>query len=148
MLSHPQQNCENVAVTAASIASETTPCVPVNVTVHSVLDVVQIVGATLIPIAAIYIIAVIARKYPTDTLRWTSRRIGRILGHRAAKRVAMSILAAGLVAFGVGIFVPSNSPTPIAHMASACCLRWDCWAPCSERSCLVWRGLTACRPVG
>ena len=69
------------------------------------LAVVQFAGALLIPAAAVLIVAVVSKRHPTDTLRWTSRRISTLLGRRAVLGCALALLLVGLVAFGASIFV-------------------------------------------
>lgn len=67
------------------------------------MAVVQVVGALLIPTAALLIVAVISQRHPTKTERWTSRRISNLLGRRSILVPAMVLLMLGLVTFGASI---------------------------------------------
>ena len=80
-------------------------CGPAQFVVHSRLDVVQFIGATLLPVVAVLAIVVMARRHPTDTPRWTSRRITRLLGMPVVMPCALLMLAAGVVTFGASIFI-------------------------------------------
>lgn len=75
------------------------------------LAAVQFAGAVLIPVAAVLIIGVVSRRHPTQSLRWTSRRISHLLGRRAVVYPAVALLAVGLLAFGTSIFLsPEGGP--------------------------------------
>ena len=87
------------------LAADLGSCGSVKFAVHSSLAVVQLVGELLIPAAAVWIIAVISRRHPTDTPRYTSRRIVRALDRRTVRMSALGVLAAGLLAFGASIFI-------------------------------------------
>ena len=72
---------------------------------------VQVVGAALVvPIAAVWSIAVVARRNPTDTVRWTGRRMTALFGRMSTLRWAAGILIVGLIAFAASIFVPVVQP--------------------------------------
>lgn len=66
---------------------------------------VQLAGELLIPAAAVWIVAVIARRHPTDTPRYTSRRIILVLDRGAIRVLASAMLAAGLITFGASILL-------------------------------------------
>ena len=80
-------------------------CGPARFGLQSPLDVLQLAGALLIPAIAVVVIAIISRRNPTHTLRWTSRRIATLLGHRTAMPLSLLSLAAGVLIFGASIFV-------------------------------------------
>jgi hypothetical protein len=75
---------------------------------HSPLDVVQFVGALLIPAVAVILIARVSRRNPTRTLRWTSRRFATLLGHPTVMPLGLLVLTAGVLIFGASIFVTAD----------------------------------------
>ncbi len=84
-------------------------CGPIRFGLHSPLDVVQFVGALLIPAVAVIVIAMVSRRNPTRTLRWTSRRFAGLLSHPAVMTLGLIVLTAGVLIFGASIFVTAGS---------------------------------------
>ena len=69
------------------------------------LAVVQLVGAFLIPVAAVLIVGGVSRRHPTESQRWTGRRISTLLGKRSVLCLALVFLLLGLLIFGAGVLV-------------------------------------------
>lgn len=84
-------------------AAQFGPCGRMQFTMHSLLDVVQSVGQLVIPMAAVWIIFVISKKYPTGATSWTSLRVSTLLGRRSVTGLGLLILVLGLAAFGASI---------------------------------------------
>lgn len=84
-------------------------CGPVRFGLHSPLDVVQFIGALLIPAVAVIVIAMVSRRNPTRTLRWTSRRFAALLSHPAVMTLGLIVLTAGVLIFGASIFVTADN---------------------------------------
>lgn len=99
-------------MTSVTLAADPIPCAGVDVAGHTALDLVQVAGATLvIPLGAVWLIAVVARRNPTDVVRWTGPRMTSLFSRRSARLSGAAILVAGLAAFGVGIFAPVVQPS-------------------------------------
>lgn len=87
-----------------------TTCGALRLTASS-LAVIQFLGALAIPAAALVIVGVISKRHPTETLRWTSPRISKLLGRRSILYPALVLLLVGLLAFGAGILLrPEGGP--------------------------------------
>ncbi|WP_137147802.1 hypothetical protein [Mycolicibacterium sp. CR10] len=94
-------------MTSISLIAGASSCISGDIAAHRALDLVQVVGAALVvPIAAVWSIAVVARRNPTDTVRWTGRRMTALFGRMSTLRWAAGILIVGLIAFAASIFVP------------------------------------------
>ncbi|WP_167100080.1 hypothetical protein [Mycobacterium sp. DL592] len=76
---------------------------------RSSLDLVQLAGELLIPAAAVWIMAVVVRRHPTDVPRYTSPRITKALDKRAIRISAAVTLSAGLLIFGASIVTATDS---------------------------------------
>ena len=94
-------------MTFTALIAEAAPCVTGGPAAHRALDVVQVIGAAfVVPFAAVWIISVTARRNPTDTARWTGRRMTAIFGRTPTLRGAAALLVSGLMTFAISIFVP------------------------------------------
>jgi len=69
------------------------------------LAAVQLVGALLIPVAAVVIVAGVSRRHPTESQRWTSRRVSALLGRRPVLSAALALLLLGVLVFGADILM-------------------------------------------
>ena len=87
------------------LAAELGSCGSAKLVMRSPLDLVQFAGELLIPAAAIWIVAIILRRHPTDVPRYTSERITKLLDRPAIRVGGLVTLAAGLLIFGVSIFL-------------------------------------------
>lgn len=99
-------------------------CGPVRFGFSNPLAVVQFAGALLIPAVAVIAIGVVSRRYPTTTLRWTSRRVLLLLGNPVVLPMALLTLAVGAMAYAASIViaVPSGGgcqETLVAKVALA-----------------------------
>ncbi|MDA0251515.1 MAG: hypothetical protein O3A42_11300 [Actinobacteria bacterium] len=83
-------------------------CEPARFVLRTPLEIVQIVGAILIPVVAVIAIGYASRRYPTNTLRWTSRRMLNLLGNAAVLPLALGVLALGTIAYSAS--VAANTP--------------------------------------
>lgn len=90
------------------VAAELGSCGPVRFAAHSALDVAQLVGELLIPAAAVWVVAAISRRHPTETPRYTSRRIMLVLDRRAVRVLAAAMLVVGLLTFGASIVLTAD----------------------------------------
>lgn len=90
------------------LATGLTSCPPAKLAIRSPLDVIQFVGQLVIPAGAVWVIAFIAWRHPTDTPRYTSERILGVLDRRSVRIAALASVAAGLLIFGASIFITSD----------------------------------------
>lgn len=97
-------------------------CGPGQFGVLSGLDFVQLAGALLIPVGAVALVFVVTRRHPTDTLRWTSHRIITALASPFVVPCALALLAAGVLLFGVSIFVTPAGAADCAALGPAALL--------------------------
>lgn len=65
----------------------------------------QIVGAILIPLVAVVAIARVSGRYPTHTLRWTSRRALALAHVPAAMPIALVTLSLGVLVYCASIVI-------------------------------------------
>lgn len=66
---------------------------------------IQFLGALLILAVAVVIIGVVSQRHPTDTLRWTSRRISKLLGRRSILYPALGLVLLGALGFGASVLL-------------------------------------------
>ena len=69
------------------------------------LAAVQLAGALMIPAAAVVIVARVSKRHPTESQRWTSRRVSALLGKRPVLYAALAVLLLGVLVFGADIFM-------------------------------------------
>ncbi len=93
-------------MTSIELIAGATSCITGDVAADQALNVVQVVGAVAIPCAAVVTIAVVARRHPTDTLRWTGPRMTTLFSKTSTLRWAAGGLFVGLITFAVSIFAP------------------------------------------
>ena len=84
-------------------------CEPIRFGLNSAAQTIQLFGAILIPLIAVVVIAAVSRRYPTHTLRWTSRRIAVLLGNRFVAPFGLVVLAAGVAFYGAAILAAAPS---------------------------------------
>jgi hypothetical protein len=96
----------NVSMLTHLFAAQDMPCTPEVLGVHNALDVFHIAGAVLILIVGIAVIATVAHRHPTTTVRWTGRRVTGVLASKSAKRIGAAALVSGLVTFAIGTIWP------------------------------------------
>ena len=63
------------------------------------------IGALLIPVVSVIAIAVISRRNPTKTLRWTSRRATALANHALVMPAALLTLAVGVLSYDASIVI-------------------------------------------
>ena len=90
------------------LAADLGSCGSAKLVIRSPLDLVQFIGELLIPAAAIWIVAAILRRHPTDVPRYTSERITKLLDRPAIRVCGLVTLAAGLLIFGASIFITAD----------------------------------------
>ena len=90
------------------LAADLGSCGSAKLVMRSPLDLVQFIGELLIPAAAIWIVAAILRRHPTDVPRYTSERITKLLDRPAIRVCGLVTLAAGLLIFGASIFITAD----------------------------------------
>lgn len=70
---------------------------------------VQAIGQFLIPFAAVAVVLVFSRRYPTHAERWFSPWVNKVLGKRRVVVGALGVLAAGLMLYAVSVFTSAGS---------------------------------------
>ena len=91
-----------------TLAAELGSCGSTKLVMRSPLDLVQFIGELLIPAVAIWVVAAILRRHPTDVPRYTSERITKLLDRPAIRISGLLTLAAGLLIFGASIFITAD----------------------------------------